>query len=116
MKLTNFALICLLLCPSPGSAEEKRLPLIPDRFLTEALERLDRSIKDENAEAMPSQAYFLKRASERFAIVYGEERWLSIRPSVAEALKDAENVANNVTEKSKIEGYRQSLFEKEKGN
>jgi hypothetical protein len=114
MNIMVFAFVFAITFEMHSAAgQEDSLPPIPDQFLTSAIQRLNQTIKHQNSPDLNAHSYFVMRASNRFEIVYGTERWKTIRPVVTEILQRAEDAATDPVSKEKIKTYSSSLFEVE---
>lgn len=111
MKFPLFAL--LLTGVSLAFGQDASMSKIPDQFLISAVERLTETINRHNTSDLNAHSYFVMRASDRFEIIYGHERWKSIRPEISNLLSRAEEAATDKVVKEKIKSYHSSLFEGE---
>ena len=105
-----------ILSASGHSSHAEELPAsspvvdrIYDNLLSERLKALDKAIEAGDAEATVLWSFLVKRASDRFVIVYGKDDFTQFRGYVASKLDEAAKAVPEKAKSEEIKKYRQSL-------
>lgn len=97
----------------PGSGQD-RSPSIPDAYLSEAITRLDKSLITNDQSALVANSYRVKRAANRFEILFGSAEFEKVASVVDDILAESVAKAKNPNDRARITHYREELLNERK--